>query len=68
MIDCQGGQITLTGRVIHDDKADHYGVITVHEALEAFERRGRGQAGAEDGPGQLLQVHSQLWIRQPARR
>jgi cell division protein FtsI (penicillin-binding protein 3) len=33
-IDCQGGQITLAGRVIHDDKGDHYGVITVHEALE----------------------------------
>src|SRR5215469_3089000 len=34
MIDCQGGQIVLNGRVIHDDKADHYHVITVHEALE----------------------------------
>jgi cell division protein FtsI/penicillin-binding protein 2 len=34
MIDCQGGQISLPGRIIHDDKADHYGVITVHEALE----------------------------------
>jgi cell division protein FtsI (penicillin-binding protein 3) len=34
MIDCQGGKITLAGRVIHDDKSDHYGVITVHEALE----------------------------------
>jgi cell division protein FtsI (penicillin-binding protein 3) len=34
IIDCQGGQITLFGRVIHDDKADHYGRITVHEALE----------------------------------
>ena len=34
MIDCQGGQITLAGRVIHDDKGDHFGVITVHEALE----------------------------------
>jgi cell division protein FtsI (penicillin-binding protein 3) len=33
-IDCQGGSITLAGRVIHDDKSDHYGVITVHEALE----------------------------------
>jgi cell division protein FtsI (penicillin-binding protein 3) len=33
-IDCQGGAITLAGRVIHDDKADHFGVITVHEALE----------------------------------
>jgi cell division protein FtsI (penicillin-binding protein 3) len=34
MIDCQGGQISLPGRVIHDDKGDHFGVITVHEALE----------------------------------
>jgi cell division protein FtsI (penicillin-binding protein 3) len=34
MIDCQGGQINLFGRIIHDDKGDHFGVITVHEALE----------------------------------
>ncbi|MGA3081685.1 MAG: penicillin-binding protein [Terracidiphilus sp.] len=34
MIDCQGGQINLAGRIIHDDKGEHYGVITVHEALE----------------------------------
>jgi cell division protein FtsI (penicillin-binding protein 3) len=33
-IDCQGGAITLFGRTIHDDKSDHYGVITIHEALE----------------------------------
>src|ERR1035437_5266874 len=33
MIDCQGGQITLAGRVIHDDKGEHFGRITVHEAL-----------------------------------
>ncbi len=33
-IDCQGGAITFNGRTIHDDKSDHYGVITVHEALE----------------------------------
>jgi cell division protein FtsI (penicillin-binding protein 3) len=33
-IDCQGGQMALPGRIIHDDKSDHYGVITVHEALE----------------------------------
>jgi cell division protein FtsI (penicillin-binding protein 3) len=33
-IDCQGGQINLFGRIIHDDKGDHFGVITVHEALE----------------------------------
>ncbi len=30
MIDCQGGQITLAGRVIHDDKSDRgMGVVTV---------------------------------------
>jgi cell division protein FtsI (penicillin-binding protein 3) len=34
IIDCQGGSITLAGRVIHDDKGEHYGRITVHEALE----------------------------------
>lgn len=34
IIDCQGGQMTLAGRVIHDDKSDHYGKIPVREALE----------------------------------
>ena len=34
MIDCQGGQITLAGRVIHDNQGEHYGVIPVHQALE----------------------------------
>jgi len=34
-IDCQGGAIKMPGgRIIHDDKGDHFGVITVHEALE----------------------------------
>jgi len=34
MIDCQGGQMQLPGRIIHDDKDDHFGVVTVHYALE----------------------------------
>ncbi|WP_317890551.1 penicillin-binding protein [Acidicapsa ligni] len=34
MIDCQGGAITFNGRTIHDDKSDHFGVVTVHYALE----------------------------------
>ena len=33
-IDCLGGQITIAGRVIHDDVGEHYHVIPVHEALE----------------------------------
>jgi cell division protein FtsI (penicillin-binding protein 3) len=34
IVDCQGGSMTLFGRVIHDDKGDHFGRITVTEALE----------------------------------
>jgi cell division protein FtsI (penicillin-binding protein 3) len=35
MIDCQNGQIKMAGgRIIHDDKSDHFGVVTVHYALE----------------------------------
>jgi cell division protein FtsI (penicillin-binding protein 3) len=34
MIDCQGGKITLAGRVIHDNQGEHFGVIPVHKALE----------------------------------
>ena len=34
LIDCQGGQITLAGRVIHDDKSDRgMGVVSVATAL-----------------------------------
>ncbi len=68
MIDCQGGQITFNGRIIHDDKADHYGVIPVHKALEVFQRRGGGEAGAQNGPRQLLQIHSRFRLWRPQRR
>jgi cell division protein FtsI (penicillin-binding protein 3) len=34
MIDCQGGQIELAGRIIHDNQGEHFGVIPVHKALE----------------------------------
>jgi cell division protein FtsI (penicillin-binding protein 3) len=34
IVDCQGGSMNLFGRIIHDDKGDHFGRITVHEALE----------------------------------
>jgi len=34
MIDCQGGKITLAGRVIHDNQGEHLGVVPLHEALE----------------------------------
>lgn len=35
LVDCQGGQITLFGRTIHDDASDRgMGVVTVQRALE----------------------------------
>jgi cell division protein FtsI (penicillin-binding protein 3) len=34
IIDCQGGSITIGKRIIHDDQGEHFGRITVHEALE----------------------------------
>ncbi len=34
VVDCQGGQITIAGRVIHDNQGEHPGLIPVHKALE----------------------------------
>ncbi|MDE1154922.1 MAG: penicillin-binding protein [Acidobacteriaceae bacterium] len=34
MVDCQGGAWTMYGRTLHDDKDDHFGVVTVQQALE----------------------------------
>ena len=34
MVDCQGGAMTMFGRTLHDDKSDHFGVVTVQFALE----------------------------------
>jgi cell division protein FtsI (penicillin-binding protein 3) len=33
MVDCQGGAMTMYGRTLHDDKSDHFGVVTVQYAL-----------------------------------
>jgi cell division protein FtsI (penicillin-binding protein 3) len=34
MVDCQGGAMTMFGRTLHDDKSDHFGLVTVQYALE----------------------------------
>ncbi len=34
MVDCQNGAMTMYGRTLHDDKSDHFGVVTVQYALE----------------------------------
>jgi cell division protein FtsI (penicillin-binding protein 3) len=54
-IDCQGGQITLAGRVIHDDKGEHYGVITVHEALEHSSDVAAVKLALKVGPDHFIQ-------------
>ena len=60
MIDCQGGQIILNGRVIHDDKSDHYQRHHRARSAGAFQRRSRRETGPQDRPRQLLQVHSRI--------
>jgi cell division protein FtsI (penicillin-binding protein 3) len=34
IVDCEGGAWTWNGRTLHDDKADHFGRVTVQYALE----------------------------------
>ena len=34
MVDCQNGAMTMFGRTLHDDRSDHFGVVTVQYALE----------------------------------
>ena len=63
MIDCQGGKITLAGRVIHDNQGEHYGAIPVPSGARGIQRRGRRQARAQGRPRPLLSVHSRLRVR-----
>ncbi len=50
MVDCQGGSMTMFGRTLHDDKSDHYGVITVQQALEHSSDVGAAKMGLKLGP------------------
>jgi cell division protein FtsI (penicillin-binding protein 3) len=54
MIDCQGGQITLFGSVIHDDKADRgIGTVTVATALARSSDVGVVKLALKLGPDRL---------------
>ncbi len=54
IIDCQGGQITLGGRVIHDDKSDRgIGKVTVATALARSSDVGVIKLALKLGPDQL---------------
>lgn len=55
MIDCQGGKITLAGRVIHDNQGEHYGVIPVHQALEVSSDVAAIKLALKVGPDRFYQ-------------
>jgi len=50
MVDCQGGSMTMFGRTLHDDKSDHFGVITVKQALEHSSDVGAAKMALKLGP------------------
>jgi cell division protein FtsI (penicillin-binding protein 3) len=50
MVDCQGGSMTMYGRTLHDDRSDHYGVITVRQALEHSSDVGAAKMALKLGP------------------
>jgi cell division protein FtsI (penicillin-binding protein 3) len=49
-VDCQGGSMTMYGRTLHDDKSDHFGVITVQQALEHSSDVGAAKMALKLGP------------------
>jgi cell division protein FtsI (penicillin-binding protein 3) len=50
LVDCQGGAMTMYGRTLHDDKSDHFGVITVQKALEESSDVGAAKMALKVGP------------------
>ena len=50
MVDCQGGAMTMYGRTLHDDKSDHFGVVTVKYALEHSSDVGAAKMALKLGP------------------
>jgi cell division protein FtsI (penicillin-binding protein 3) len=50
MVDCQGGAMTMYGRTLHDDKDDHFGVVTVQYALEHSSDVGAAKMALKTGP------------------
>ncbi|HWG20699.1 MAG TPA: penicillin-binding protein [Terracidiphilus sp.] len=54
-VDCQGGAITLAGRVIHDNQGEHFGVIPVHKALEESSDVGAIKMALKVGPDKFYQ-------------
>ena len=49
-VDCQGGAMTMFGRTLHDDRSDHFGVVTVQYALEHSSDVGAAKMALKLGP------------------
>jgi cell division protein FtsI (penicillin-binding protein 3) len=55
-IDCQGGTIKMPGgRIIHDNQGEHYGVISVHKALEVSSDVAAVKLALKVGPDHFYQ-------------
>jgi len=50
IVDCQGGQMTMFGRTLHDDKSDRFGKVTVQYALERSSDVGAAKMALKLGP------------------
>ena len=50
IVDCQNGSMTMFGRTLHDDKADHFGAVTVQYALEHSSDVGAAKMALKTGP------------------
>ena len=67
MVDCQGGSMTMYGRTLHDDKADHFGRVTVQYALEHSSDVGAAKMALKVGPETFYKYIKAFRIRQIAR-
>jgi cell division protein FtsI (penicillin-binding protein 3) len=61
MVDCQGGAMTMYGRTLHDDKTDHFGVVTVQYALEHSSDVGAAKMALKLGRRSSTTT-SRLWL------
>jgi cell division protein FtsI (penicillin-binding protein 3) len=53
MVDCQNGSMTMYGRTLHDDRSDHFGVVTVQYALEHSSDVGAAKMALKLGPNKF---------------
>jgi len=55
IVDCQGSLMTLNGRVIHDDKGDHFGKLTIADALAHSSNVAAVKTALKIGPNRFYQ-------------